>query len=231
MTIQADLLAKPEKDFYNVEKRGRIPGMEYTMRCDYCKIHYEKSEGACPNCGMTPRRRSIKILCAVAEVIFWMAWIFMIPYAYLEAKIGHLLIAIAAVILALPSVYYLFRRFLGRKHRKILAGVRAGMLILSALLLIIGSTGKYQISESHVKQMAESHLKGAFVHDDSFEYGTCEGIQYFTDQKDRFVYWAEVTMSYRVKDGEGKVVSKKQTDIIKWNATNDNYEWHGIKEE
>lgn len=205
--------------------------MEYTMRCDYCKIHYEESEGVCPNCGMTPRKRSVKIFCAVAEVIFWLVWIFIIPYAYLEIKIGHPLVASAAVILALPSVYYLFRRFLGRRHRNILAGVRAGMLILSALLLIIGSTGKYRISESHVKQMAESHLKGSFVHDDSFEYGTCEDIQYFTDQKDRFVYWAEVTMSYRVKDGEGNAVSKKQTDIIKWNATNDNYEWHGIKKE
>ena len=105
------------------------------------------------------------------------------------------------------------------------------MLILSILLLIIGSTGKYRISESHVKQMAESHLKGSFVHDDSFEYGTCEEIKYFTDQKDRFVYWAEVTMSYRVKDGEGNPVSKQQTYIIKWNATNDNYEWHGAKKE
>lgn len=205
--------------------------MEHTMKCDYCKIHYEESEGVCPNCGMTPRKRSIKILCAVAEVIFWMIWIFIIPYAYLEVKIGHPLIAVAAVILALPSVYYLFRRFVGRKHCKILAGIRAGMLILSALLLIVGSTGKYQISESHVKQMAESHLKGSFVHDKTFEYGTCEQIQYFTDQKDRFVYWAEVTMSYRVKDGEGNPVSKKQTYIIKWNATNDNYEWHGIKKE
>ena len=70
-----------------------------------------------------------------------------------------------------------------------------------------------------------------FVHDDSFEYGTCEEIKYFTDQKDRFVYWAEVTMSYRVKDGEGNLISKKQTYIIKWNATNDNYEWHGAKKE
>ena len=61
MTIQADPLAKQEKDFYNVEKRGRIPGMEHTMKCDYCKIHYEESEGVCPNCGMTPRKRSIKI--------------------------------------------------------------------------------------------------------------------------------------------------------------------------
>ena len=112
-----------------------------------------------------------------------------------------------------------------------LAGIRAAMIILSALLFIIGSTGKYQMSEFHVKQMAESHLKGSFVHDDSFEYGTCEEIKYFTDQKDRFVYWAEVTMSYRVKDGEGNLISKKQTYIIKWNATNDNYEWHGAKKE
>lgn len=201
------------------------------MRCDYCKIHYEESEGVCPNCGMTPRKRSVKILCAVAEVIFWMIWIFTIPYAYLEAKIGHPLIAIAAVLLSLPSGYYLLRRLLGRKHRNILAGFRAGMLILSALLLIIGSTGKYQISESYVKQMAESHLKEAFVHDSSFEYGNCENIKYFTDQNDRFVYWAEVTMSYRVQDGEKKTISKKRTDIIKWNATNDNYEWHGIKKE
>ena len=102
--------------------------MEHTMKCDYCKIHYAESEGVCPNCGMTPRKRSIKILCAVAEVIFWMIWIFIIPYAYLEVKIGHPLIAVAAVILALPSVYYLFRRFVGRKHCKILAGIRAGML-------------------------------------------------------------------------------------------------------
>lgn len=180
---------------------------------------------------MTPRKRWAKILCAVAEVIFWMVWIFIIPYACLEIKIGHPLIAAAAVVLALPSVYYLFRRFLGRKHWKILASIRTGMLILSILLLIIGSTGKYRISESHVKQMAESHLKGSFVHDDSFEYGTCEEIKYFTDQKDRFVYWAEVTMSYRVKDGEGNPVSKQQTYIIKWNATNDNYEWHGAKKE
>ncbi|MGN1206585.1 MAG: hypothetical protein ACI4SQ_06315 [Eubacterium sp.] len=201
------------------------------MKCDYCKIHYEESEGVCPNCGMTPRKRSVKILCVVAEVILWMYWLLIIPYAYLEAKIGHPLAASAAVILALPSVYYLFRRFLGRKHRNILAGVRASMLILSALLLIIGSTGKYQISESHVKQMAESHLKDAFVHDSSFEYENCQDIKYFTDQNDRFVYWAEVTMSYRVKDGEENVVSKKRTDIIKWNATNDNYEWHGIKKE
>ena len=63
--------------------------MEHTMKCDYCKIHYEESEGVCPNCGMTPRKRSIKILYAVAEVIFWMGWIFIIPYACLEAKIGH----------------------------------------------------------------------------------------------------------------------------------------------
>ena len=38
-------------------------------------------------------------------------------------------------------------------------------------------------------------------------------------------------MSYRVKDGEGNLISKKQTYIIKWNATNDNYEWHGAKKE
>ena len=176
--------------------------MEHTMKCDYCKIHYEENEGVCPNCGMTPRKRWAKILCAVAEVVFWMVW-----------------------------SYYLIRRFLGRKHRNMLAGIRAAMIILSALLFIIGSTGKYQMSEFHVKQMAESHLKGSFVHDDSFEYGTCEEIKYFTDQKDRFVYWAEVTMSYRVKDGEGNLISKKQTYIIKWNATNDNYEWHGAKKE
>ena len=84
------------------------------MKCDYCKIHYEENEGVCPNCGMTPRKRWAKILCAVAEVIFWMVWIFIIPYACLEIKIGHPLIAAAAVVLALPSVYYLFRRFLGR---------------------------------------------------------------------------------------------------------------------
>lgn len=205
--------------------------MEHTMKCDYCKIHYEENEGVCPNCGRTPRKRWAKILCAVAEVVFWMYWIMMIPVAWGEARIGHPVIAAAAVVLALPSVYYLFRRFLGRKHWKILASIRTGMLILSILLLIIGSTGKYRISESHVKQMAESHLKGSFVHDDSFEYGTCEEIKYFTDQKDRFVYWAEVTMSYRVKDGKGNLISKKQTYIIKWNATNDNYEWHGAKKE
>ena len=154
-----------------------------------------------------------------------------IPVAWGEARIGHPVIALVADILALPSSYYLIRRFLGRKHRNMLAGIRAAMIILSALLFIIGSTGKYQMSEFHVKQMAESHLKGSFVHDDSFEYGTCEEIKYFTDQKDRFVYWAEVTMSYRVKDGEGNLISKKQTYIIKWNATNDNYEWHGAKKE
>ena len=201
------------------------------MKCDYCKIHYEENEGVCPNCGMTPRKRWAKVLCAVAEVIFWMVWIFIIPYACLEIKIGHPLIALVADILALPSSYYLIRRFLGRKHRNMLAGIRAAMIILSALLFIIGSTGKYQMSEFHVKQMAESHLKGSFAHDKTFEYGTCEEIKYFTDQKDRFVYWAEVTMSYRVKDGEGNPVSKQQTYIIKWNATNDNYEWHGAKKE
>ena len=187
------------------------------MKCDYCKIHYEQSEGVCPNCGMTPRKRWAKILCAVAEVVFWMYWIMMIPVAWGEARIGHPVIAVVADILALPSGYYLLRRFLGRKHRNMLAGTRAVMLILSVLLFIIGSTGKYQISEFHVKQMAESHLKGSFVHDKTFEYGTCESIK--------------VTMSYQVKDGEGNPVSKKQTYIIKWNATNDNYEWHGIKKE
>ena len=123
------------------------------MKCDYCKIHYEENEGVCPNCGRTPRKRWAKILCAVAEVVFWMYWIMMIPVAWGEARIGH------------PVI------------------------------------------------------------------GTCEEIKYFTDQKDRFVYWAEVTMSYRVKDGKGNLTSKKQTYIIKWNATNDNYEWHGAKKE
>lgn len=205
--------------------------MEYTMKCDYCKIHYEESEGVCPNCGMTPRKRWAKILCAVAEVVFWMYWIMMIPVAWGEARIGHPVIAVVADILALPSGYYLIRRFLGRKHRNMLAGTRAVMLILSVLLFIIGSTGKYQISEYHVKQMAESHLKGAFVHDKTFEYGTCENIKYFKDENENYVFWAEVTMSYQVKDGEGNPVSKQQTYIIKWNATNDNYEWHGIKKE
>lgn len=201
------------------------------MKCDYCKIHYEESEGVCPNCGMTPRKRWAKILCAVAEVIFWMVWIMMIPVAWGEARIGHPVIALVADILALPSSYYLIRRFLGRKHRNMLAGIRAAMIILSALLFIIGSTGKYQMSEFHVKQMAESHLKGSFAHDKTFEYGTCESIKYFRDENENYVYWAEVTMSYQVKDGEGNPVSKQQTYIIKWNATNDNYEWYGAKKE
>lgn len=201
------------------------------MKCDYCKIHYEESEGVCPNCGMTPRKRWAKILCAVAEVIFWMVWIMMIPVAWGEARIGHPVIALVADILALPSSYYLIRRFLGRKHRNMLAGIRAAMIILSALLFIIGSTGKYQMSEFHVKQMAESHLKGSFAHDKTFEYGTCESIKYFRDENESYVFWAEVTMSYRVKDGEGNPVSKQQTYIIKWNATNDNYEWYGAKKE
>lgn len=205
--------------------------MEYTMKCDYCKIHYEESEGVCPNCGMTPRKRWAKILCAVAEVIFWMVWIMMIPVAWGEARIGHPVIALVADILALPSSYYLIRRFLGRKHRNMLAGIRAAMIILSALLFIIGSTGKYQMSEFHVKQMAESHLKGSFAHDKTFEYGTCESIKYFRDENESYVFWAEVTMSYQVKDGEGNPVSKQQTYIIKWNATNDNYEWYGAKKE
>ena len=201
------------------------------MKCDYCKIHYEESEGVCPNCGMTPRKRWAKILCAVAEVIFWMVWIMMIPVAWGEARIGHQVIALVADILALPSSYYLIRRFLGRKHRNMLAGIRAAMIILSALLFIIGSTGKYQMSEFHVKQMAESHLKGSFAHDKTFEYGTCESIKYFRDENESYVFWAEVTMSYQVKDGEGNPVSKQQTYIIKWNATNDNYEWYGAKKE
>lgn len=201
------------------------------MKCDYCKIHYEESEGVCPNCGMTPRKRWAKILCAVAEVIFWMVWIMMIPVAWGEARIGHPVIALVADILALPSSYYLIRRFLGRKHRNMLAGIRAAMIILSALLFIIGSTGKYQMSEFHVKQMAESHLKGSFAHDKTFEYGTCESIKYFRDENESYVFWAEVTMSYQVKDGEGNPVSKQQTYIIKWNATNDNYEWYGAKKE
>lgn len=205
--------------------------MEYTMKCDYCKIHYEENEGVCPNCGMTPRKRWVKILCAVAEVIFWMVWIMMIPVAWGEARIGHPVIALVADILALPSSYYLIRRFLGRKHRNMLAGIRAAMIILSALLFIIGSTGKYQMSEFHVKQMAESHLKGSFAHDKTFEYGTCESIKYFRDENESYVFWAEVTMSYQVKDGEGNPVSKQQTYIIKWNATNDNYEWYGAKKE
>ena len=201
------------------------------MKCDYCKIHYEENEGVCPNCGMTPRKRWVKILCAVAEVIFWMVWIMMIPVAWGEARIGHPVIALVADILALPSSYYLIRRFLGRKHRNMLAGIRAAMIILSALLFIIGSTGKYQMSEFHVKQMAESHLKGSFAHDKTFEYGTCESIKYFRDENENYVYWAEVTMSYQIKDGEGNPVSKQQTYIIKWNATNDNYEWYGAKKE
>ena len=201
------------------------------MKCDYCKIHYEENEGVCPNCGMTPRKRWAKILCAVAEVIFWMVWIMMIPVAWGEARIGHPVIALVADILALPSSYYLIRRFLGRKHRNMLAGIRAAMIILSALLFIIGSTGKYQMSEFHVKQMAESHLKGSFAHDKTFEYGTCESIKYFRDENENYVFWAEVTMSYQVKDGEGNPVSKQQTYIIKWNATNDNYEWYGAKKE
>ena len=201
------------------------------MKCDYCKIHYEESEGVCPNCGMTPRKRWAKILCAVAEVVFWMVWIMMIPVAWGEARIGHPVIALVADILALPSSYYLIRRFLGRKHRNMLAGIRAAMIILSALLFIIGSTGKYQMSEFHVKQMAESHLKGSFAHDKTFEYGTCESIKYFRDENENYVYWAEVTMSYQIKDGEGNPVSKQQTYIIKWNATNDNYEWYGAKKE
>ena len=205
--------------------------MEHTMKCDYCKIHYEENEGVCPNCGMTPRKRWAKILCAVAEVIFWMVWIMMIPVAWGEARIGHPVIALVADILALPSSYYLIRRFLGRKHRNMLAGIRAAMIILSALLFIIGSTGKYQMSEFHVKQMAESHLKGSFAHDKTFEYGTCESIKYFRDENENYVFWAEVTMSYQVKDGEGNPVSKQQTYIIKWNATNDNYEWYGAKKE
>ena len=205
--------------------------MEYTMKCDYCKIHYEENEGVCPNCGMTPRKRWAKILCAVAEVVFWMVWIMMIPVAWGEARIGHPVIALVANILALPSSYYLIRRFLGRKHRNMLAGIRAAMIILSALLFIIGSTGKYQMSEFHVKQMAESHLKGSFAHDKTFEYGTCESIKYFRDENENYVYWAEVTMSYQIKDGEGNPVSKQQTYIIKWNATNDNYEWYGAKKE
>lgn len=205
--------------------------MEYTMKCDYCKIHYEENEGVCPNCGMTPRKRWAKILCAVAEVVFWMVWIMMIPVAWGEARIGHPVIALVADILALPSSYYLIRRFLGRKHRNMLAGIRAAMIILSALLFIIGSTGKYQMSEFHVKQMAESHLKGSFAHDKTFEYGTCESIKYFRDENENYVYWAEVTMSYQIKDGEGNPVSKQQTYIIKWNATNDNYEWYGAKKE
>ena len=180
---------------------------------------------------MTPRKRWAKILCAVAEVVFWMYWIMMIPVAWGEARIGHPVIAVVADILALPSGYYLLRRFLGRKHRNMLAGIRAAMIILSALLFIIGSTGKYQMSEFHVKQMAESHLKGSFAHDKTFEYGTCENIKYFKDENESYVFWAEVTMSYQVKDGEGNPVSKQQTYIIKWNATNDNYEWHGIKKE
>ena len=94
----------------------------------------------------------------------------MIPVAWGEARIGHPVIALVANILALPSSYYLIRRFLGRKHRNMLAGIRAAMIILSALLFIIGSTGKYQMSEFHVKQMAESHLKGSFAHDKTFEY-------------------------------------------------------------
>lgn len=201
------------------------------MKCDYCKIHYEENEGVCPNCGMTPRKRWAKILCAVAEVVFWMVWIMMIPVAWGEARIGHPVIALVADILALPSSYYLIRRFLGRKHRNMLAGIRAAMIILSALLFIIGSTGKYQMSEFHVKQMAESHLKGSFAHDKTFEYGTCESIKYFRDENENYVYWAEVTMSYQIKDGEGNPVSKQQTYIIKWNATNDNYEWYGAKKE
>ena len=84
------------------------------MKCDYCKIHYEENEGVCPNCGMTPRKRWAKILCAVAEVVFWMVWIMMIPVAWGEARIGHPVIALVADILALPSSYYLIRRFLGR---------------------------------------------------------------------------------------------------------------------
>lgn len=201
------------------------------MKCDYCKIHYEENEGVCPNCGMTPRKRWAKILCAVAEVVFWMVWIMMIPVAWGEARIGHPVIALVADILALPSSYYLIRRFLGRKHRNMLAGIRAAMIILSALLFIIGSTGKYQMSEFHVKQMAESHLKGSFAHDKTFEYGTCESIKYFRDENESYIFWAEVTMSYQVKDGEGNPVSKQQTYIIKWNATNDNYEWYGAKKE
>lgn len=201
------------------------------MKCDYCKIHYEESEGVCPNCGMTPRKRWAKILCAVAEVVFWIYWIMMIPVAWGEARIGHPVIAVVADLLALPSGYYLIRRFLGRKHRNMLAGIRAAMIILSALLFIIGSTGKYQMSEFHVKQMAESHLKGSFAHDKTFEYGTCESIKYFRDENESYVFWAEVTMSYQVKDGERNPVSKQQTYIIKWNATNDNYEWYGAKKE
>ena len=88
MTIQADPLAKERKHFYNVRKKGKVPGMEHTMKCDYCKIHYEENEGVCPNCGMTPRKRWAKILCAVAEVVFWMVWIMMIPVAWGKQELG-----------------------------------------------------------------------------------------------------------------------------------------------
>ena len=73
------------------------------MKCDYCKIHYEENEGVCPNCGMTPRKRWAKVLCAVAEVVFWMYWIMMIPVAWGEARIGHPVNALEADFLALPS--------------------------------------------------------------------------------------------------------------------------------
>lgn len=65
--------------------------MEHTMKCDYCKIHYEENEGVCPNCGMTPRKRWAKVLCAVAEVVFWMYWIMMIRLNMERAKGSNIL--------------------------------------------------------------------------------------------------------------------------------------------
>lgn len=191
------------------------------MKCDYCKIQYDTADNVCPMCGMSPRKRWIKVLLRLLEGLAWIYWLstcLMIPDGI---TLGNPLPVIIGSLLSLPALYYLIRKIIGRRHRVILVALRTILIVAGFILVGLFSTSDKEFSKERAENFAKEALLQRYDHDASFSYQnasvkTGKEINYNTIP-------VAVTFTYEIDNGYGEAVKKEATYVFYWNGLTDEF--------
>ena len=192
------------------------------MKCDYCKIQYDTPDNVCPVCGMSPRKRWLKILCQLGEGLLWLFWVASCCMIPTGITLGNPIQVIVGCILLLPAFYYIIRKFIGRKHRYILCFLRTIIVLGGFLLVGIFTTTDYEFSREDAIRYAKEALEVRYEHDASFSYQDCSITVGKMTEYDLLP--VAVKFSYHIDDGYGKSLEKKSTYVFYWNQLKNCYE-------
>ncbi len=192
------------------------------MKCDYCKIQYDTPDNVCPVCGMSPRKRWLKILCRLGEGFLWLFWAAACCMIPAGITLGNPIQVIIGCILLLPALYYIMRKLIGRKHRYLLCVLRMIAVLGGYLLVLFFSTTDYEFSREDAIRYAKEALEVRYEHDASFSYQNCSITVGEMTEYDLLP--VAVKLSYRIDDGYGKLLEKKATYVFYWNQLKNCYE-------